>query len=202
MGEKFRVCVTGAGGYVASSLVKLLLSKDYIVHGTVRDPSDDKYAHLNNLDKAADNLKLFKADLLDPNSLAGAIKGCDGVFHVASPVPSGSVPNPEVELVEPAVNGTLNVLKACYEENIKRVVFVSSVAASALDPNWPKGQVKDETCWSDGEFCKATDNWYCFSKTVAEKEAWSYAKQSGLDLVTVLPTLVIGPMLQKTKKLK
>lgn len=58
--------------------------------------ADDKYAHLNNLDKAADNLKLFKADLLDPNSLAGAIKGCDGVFHVASPVPSGSVPNPEV----------------------------------------------------------------------------------------------------------
>lgn len=55
------------------------------------------------------------------------------------------------------MNGTLNVLKACYEENIKRVVFVSSVAASALDPNWPKGQVKDETCWSDGEFCKATD---------------------------------------------
>ncbi|CAN4121289.1 unnamed protein product [Withania somnifera] len=198
MAEKCRVCVTGAGGYVASSLVKLLLSKDYIVHGTVRDPSDDKYAHLKNLDKAADNLKLFKADLLDPDSLAGAIKGCNGVFHVASPVPSGSVPNPEVELVEPAVKGTLNVLKACSEENIKRVVFVSSVAAAALDPNWPKGQVKDETCWSDGEYCKATNNWYCFSKTMAEKEAWSYAKQSGLDMVTVLPTLVIGPMLQKT----
>lgn len=58
--------------------------------------ADDKYAHLKNLDKAAENLKLFKADLLDPNSLAGAIKGCNGVFHVACPVPSGSVPNPEV----------------------------------------------------------------------------------------------------------
>ncbi|XP_049362870.1 cinnamoyl-CoA reductase 1-like [Solanum verrucosum] len=198
MAEKSRVCVTGAGGYVASSLVKLLLSKDYIVHGTVRDPSDDKYAHLKNLDKAAENLKLFKADLLDPNSLAGAIKGCNGVFHVACPVPSGSVPNPEVELVEPAVNGTLNVLKACSEENIKRVVFVSSVAAASLDPNWPKGKVKDETCWSDSEYCKATNNWYCFSKTMAEKEAWSYAKKSGLDMVTVLPALVVGPMLQKT----
>ncbi|KAM3341508.1 hypothetical protein BC332_13235 [Capsicum chinense] len=198
MAEKCRVCVTGAGGYVASSLLKLLLSKDYIVHGTVRDPSSDKYAHLKNLDKAAENLKLFKADLLDPDSLAAAIKGCNGVFHVASPVPPGSVPNPEVELVEPAVKGTLNVLKACSEENIKRVVFVSSVAASVLDPNWPKGKPMDETCWSDSEFCKATNNWYCYSKTMAEKEAWSYAKKSGLDMVTVLPTLVIGPMLQKT----
>ncbi|PHT51288.1 hypothetical protein CQW23_11035 [Capsicum baccatum] len=197
MAEKCRVCVTGAGGYVASSLLKLLLSKDYIVHGTVRDPSNGKYAHLKNLDKAAENLKLFKADLLDPDSLAAAIKGCNGVFHVASPVPPGSISNPE-ELVEPAVKGTLNVLKACSEENIKRVVFVSSVAASALDPNWPKGKPMDETCWSDSEFCKATNNWYFFSKTMAEKEAWSYAKQSGLDLVTVLPSLVIGPMLQKT----
>ncbi|XP_009606417.1 cinnamoyl-CoA reductase 1-like [Nicotiana tomentosiformis] len=198
MGEKCRVCVTGAGGYVATSLIKLLLSKDYTVHGTVRNPSDDKYAHLKNLEKAAENLKLFKADLLDYDSLAAAIKGCNGVFHVASPVPSSSVPNPEVELVAPAVKGTLNVLKACSEANIKRVVFVSSVAAAALNPNWPKGQVKDETCWSDSEYCKATNNWYCFSKTMAEKEAWSYAKQSGLDMITVLPTLVLGPMLQRT----
>ncbi|KAM3304390.1 hypothetical protein P3S67_011256 [Capsicum chacoense] len=198
MAEKCSVCVTGAGGYVASSLVKLLLSKDYIVHGTVRDPSNGKYAHLKNLDKAAENLKLFKADLLDPDSLAAAIKGCNGVFHVASQFLRVLYQIPRVELVEPAVKGTLNVLKACSEENIKRVVFVSSVAASALDPNWPKGKPMDETCWSDSEFCKATNNWYFFSKTMAEKEAWSYAKQSGLDMVTVLPSLVIGPMLQKT----
>lgn len=63
----------------------------------------------------------------------------------------------QVELVEPAVTGTLNVLKACSEENIKRVVFVSSVAAAIFDPNWPKGQAKDENCWSDGEYCKATN---------------------------------------------
>ena len=195
-GEKCRVCVTGAAGFVATSLVKLLLSKDYTVHGTVRDC--EEYSHLKNLEKAAENLKLFKADLLDYDSLAAAIKGCNGVFHVASPVPSSSVPNPEVEVVEPAVKGTLNVLKACSEANIKRVVFVSSVAAVFMNPNWPKGQVKDETCWSDSEYCKATNNWYCFSKTVAEKEAWSYAKQSGLDMITVLPTLVWGPMLQRT----
>nr|XP_016439332.1 PREDICTED: cinnamoyl-CoA reductase 2-like [Nicotiana tabacum] len=195
-GEKCRVCVTGAAGFVATSLVKLLLSKDYTVHGTVRDC--EEYSHLMNLDKAAENLKLFKADLLDYDSLAAAIKGCNGVFHLASPVPSSSVPNPEVEIVEPAVKGTLNVLKASSEANIKRAVYVSSNSALDYNPNWPKDQVKDETCWSDSEYCKATNNWYSCSKTMAETEAWSYAKQSGLDLVTVLPTIVWGPMLQKT----
>ncbi|KAF4388660.1 hypothetical protein G4B88_018937 [Cannabis sativa] len=95
--EKARkvVCVTGAGGFIASSLIKLLLSNDYIVHGTVRQLNDAKYAHLNKLDKASENLKLFKADLLDYGSLVSAIHGCSGVFHVASPVPPASVPNPE-----------------------------------------------------------------------------------------------------------
>ncbi|XP_027156237.1 cinnamoyl-CoA reductase 1-like [Coffea eugenioides] len=94
--EKDRtVCVTGAGGYLASWVVKLLLSRHYTVHATLRKPNDEKYVHLKKLDKAAENLKLFKADLLDYNSISAAIRGCDGVFHVASPVPSGSVPNPE-----------------------------------------------------------------------------------------------------------
>ncbi|XP_058220494.1 cinnamoyl-CoA reductase 1-like [Rhododendron vialii] len=198
MGEKRTVCVTGAGGYVASWLVKLLLSNGYSVHGTVRDPQNDKNAHLKKLEKALENLKLFKVDLLDYNSLSAAITGCDGVFHVACPVPSGSVPNPEVELVEPAVKGTLNVLKACSEANVKRVVVVSSVAAILLSPDWPKGRVKDESCWSDKEYCRRTNNWYCLSKTEAESEAIEFAKVSGLDVVTVCPSLVLGPMLQPT----
>ncbi|XP_042494918.1 cinnamoyl-CoA reductase 1-like [Macadamia integrifolia] len=198
MAEKGRVCVTGAGGYVASWLVKFLLSKGYRVHGTVREPGDAKNAHLKKLDNALENLQLFKAELLDYSSLCTAIAGCDGVFHVASPVPPGTVLNPEAELIEPAVTGTVNVLKACSEAKVKRVVVVSSVAAVSLNPNWPKNQVMDETCWSDKEYCRETKNYYCLSKTVAESEAWEYAKQSGLDVVTVLPTMVFGPMLQST----
>ncbi|KAK2988181.1 hypothetical protein RJ640_020663 [Escallonia rubra] len=181
MAEKGTVCVTGAGGYVASWLVKLLLSNNYTVHGTVRDPGDDKYIHLKKLEKASEKLKLFKADLLDYNSLSPVITGCQGV-----------------ELIEPAVNGTLNVLKACFEANVKRVVYVSSGTAVTMNPNWPKGRVKDETCWSDKEYCKTTQNWYSLSKTDAESEAWEFAKRSGLDIVTVCPTLVFGPMLQCT----
>ncbi|CAL5331969.1 unnamed protein product [Camellia sinensis] len=173
--EKGTVCVTGAGGYVASWLVKLLLSNGYSIHGTVRDPHDEKNSHLKKLEKASDKLKLFKVDLLDYNSLSAAITGCVGVFHVASPVPPGSLPDPEVLLIEPAVK-----------------------VAVSLNPEWPKGQVKDETYWSDAEYCRRTNNWYCLSKTKAESEAFEYAKRSGLDVVRVCPTHVLGPMLQST----
>ncbi|MBA0746270.1 hypothetical protein Gogos_008805, partial [Gossypium gossypioides] len=154
---------------------------------------DAKYAHLNQLERASHNLQLFKADLLDYDSLCSAISGCTGVFHVASPVPTTTV-----EVIEPAVKGTLNVLKACVEAKVKRVVVVSSRGAVAFNPRWPVGQIKDEACWSDKEHCAATKNWYCLSKTEAESEAFEFAKSSGLDVVTVCPSLILGPLLQPT----
>ncbi|CAL9052181.1 unnamed protein product, partial [Musa banksii] len=212
-GEKRRrVCVTGAGGYLASWLVKLLLSRGYVVHGTVRDPGDPKNAHLKNLDSAAENLQLFKADMLDYNSIVSAIAGCEGVFHVASPVPSKKASNPEasysvqhvfltvfqVEVIAPAVTGTLNVLKACSEAKVKRVVVVSSVVAVSMSPNWPKGKIRDENCWSDEEYCRKSENWYYLSKTLAEREALDFAEKNRLDVVTVCPSFIIGPLLQST----
>ncbi|KAI3901180.1 hypothetical protein MKW92_012349 [Papaver armeniacum] len=191
MVEPERVCVTGAGGFIASWIVKLLLSKGYIVHGTVRDPSDEKNDHLRKLEKAAENLQLFKVELLDYNSLRAAIAECDGVFHVASPVPA----NREVDM-KPAVMGTLNVVRACNEAKVKRVVVVSSTAAVVMNPNWPKDQPMDESFWSDEEHCKNLENWYFLSKTAAEREAFDYAKTVGLDVVSICPSLTFGPMLQ------
>lgn len=194
------MCVTGAGGFVASWLVERLLAGGrYMVHGTVRDPGDAKNAHLAAMDGAADRLRLFRAELLDYGSVAAAIAGCDGVFHVASPVPmTYPIGDPEVELLAPAVTGTKNVLKACSEAKVKRVVVVSSVAAVMVNPAWPQNEAMDEACWSDVEFCRTTQNWYCLSKTLAELEALDYAKRSGLDVVSVCPSLVIGPLLQST----
>ncbi|XP_011625419.1 cinnamoyl-CoA reductase 2-like [Amborella trichopoda] len=198
MGQKGRVCVTGAGGFCASWVVKLLLSKGYTVHGTVRNPDDERNAHLKKFENASTNLRLFKADLLDNNAISSAISGCQGVFHVASPVPPGNVPDPEKDLLNPAVKGTLNVLKESKEAGVQRVVFVSSVAAVMMNPNWPQDKVMDENCWSDKQYCRTTENWYCLSKTMAESEAFEYAQKSGLDLVSVCPALVLGPMLQPT----
>ncbi|PKI35762.1 hypothetical protein CRG98_043920 [Punica granatum] len=194
--EKKRVCVTGAGGFVASWIVKLLLSKGYIVHGTVRDPSDEKNAHLNKLERARGNLKLFKANLLDYDSLLSAMVGCAGVVHVACPVPTTTPANPEVEMLEPAVRGTLNILKACSEAKVKRLVYISSTAAVIFDPKWPEDRAKDETCWSDKEFCRATENWYLLGKTEAESIALEYGKQNGLDVVAINPGTVFGPVMQ------
>ncbi|OQU76721.1 hypothetical protein SORBI_3010G195450 [Sorghum bicolor] len=193
------VCVTGAGGFVASWLVQRLLSRgDYLVRGTVDDPSDPKNAHLMALDGAAERLRLFKADLLDRASVAAAVAGCDGVFHVASPVPAVEPTNPDVDILAPAVTGTQNVLEGSHAANVRRVVVVSSVAAVLANPSVPDGAIVDEDCWSDEDYCRATKNWYCVSKTLAEREALAYSERTGMDVVTVCPPWVLGPLLQPT----
>ncbi|KAL1554109.1 NADPH-cytochrome p450 reductase [Salvia divinorum] len=187
------VCVTGAGGFIASWLVKLLLEKGYTVRGTVRNPDDPKNSHLRELEGADERLILCRADLNVYESLREAINGCDGVFHTASPVTD----DPE-QMVEPAVNGAKNVIRAAAEAKVRRVVITSSIGAIYMDPNRDPEKVVDETCWSDLEFCKNTKNWYCYGKAVAEQAAWDEAKESGVDLVVINPVLVLGPLLQPT----
>ncbi|GAU35705.1 hypothetical protein TSUD_258800 [Trifolium subterraneum] len=195
-----KVCVTGAGGFVASWLVKLLLSKGYIVHGAVRQlgTGSRKYEHLLKLERASENLKLFEADILNYESVYKAIVGCSSVFHVATAVPSTVVSNPEVEVIEPAVKGTANVLEASLKAKVERVVFVSSASSVAINPNFPKDKVLDESCWSDKEYYKKIKSWYCYAKTEAEEQALNFAKRTGLDVVSICPTLVLGPVLQST----
>ncbi|KAK3133697.1 hypothetical protein QOZ80_6AG0539850 [Eleusine coracana subsp. coracana] len=191
-----RLCVTGAGGFVASWLVKLLLSRGYAVHATVRNPGDPKNAFLKQLDKASENLGIFKADVLDYDTLTAAFAGCEGVFHPASPVPAEKMEDPEEKVLAPTVKGTANVLKACTATDVRKLIVVSSIAASCFDPSWPEDKLKDETCWTDKQLCMETENWYSLAKTEAEEMALEHAKENGLHVVTILPGLIIGPMLQ------
>ncbi|CAK9160511.1 unnamed protein product [Ilex paraguariensis] len=192
------VCVTGASGYIASWLVKMLLDRGYTVKATVRNLSDPKRtAHLLGLDGAKERLHLFEANLLEEGSFDVAVDGCEGVFHTASPVIL-SATDPQAELIDPAVKGTLNVLTSCAKvSSIKRVVVTSSMASvrfnrKPLNPD----VVIDETWFSDPVFCQESKLWYMLSKTLAEEAAWKFAKQSGIDLVTIHPDYVIGPLLQ------
>jgi len=197
VGDRKTVAVTGASGYLGSAVVKLLLEKGYKVNGTVRDPNNPaKVEHLKRLPKAADNLVLFKANLLDEGSFDDAFAGCHGVFHTASPLPY-EVKDPENDVIKPAVSGTLNALNSCVKADVKVVVITSSMAAAAPRPEPP---LKSEKHWSDPDEQKKRGSFYGASKTLAERAAVEFLAKMPVDtafrLVRICPTLVVGPMLQ------
>ncbi|XP_028790053.1 tetraketide alpha-pyrone reductase 1 isoform X2 [Neltuma alba] len=198
VGEGKVVCVTGASGYIASWLVKFLLLRGYTVKGTVRDPNDPrKVDHLLKLDGAKERLRLIKADLLEEGSFDQAVEGCEGVFHTASPCFTDSI-DPQTELIDPAVKGTLNVLKSCAKSsNVKRLVLTSSTSAVVFNGKPLSADVLvDETWFSSPDVCRDIKRWYGLSKTLAEEAAWKFAKENTVDLIALNPTYVIGPLLQ------
>ncbi|MEX1132982.1 MAG: NAD-dependent epimerase/dehydratase family protein [Flavobacteriales bacterium] len=193
------VLVTGANGYVASWLVKRLLDDGLTVHAAVRNPKDDKkIAHLK---KAAatskGQIKFFASDLLTPGSYKEAMEGCELVYHTASPFTS-DVKDAQKELIDPAVNGTANVLNSANAvSSVKRVVVTSSCAAiytDAIDTvNAPGGRLTEEI-WNTTASLEYQP--YSYSKTLAEMKAWEIEKsQDRWDLVTVNMSLVLGPAL-------
>jgi nucleoside-diphosphate-sugar epimerase len=127
------VLVTGATGYIAGVLIKELLEEGLTVHATVRDASKrDRFQYLQELaDKSLGRIKFFSADLLKQGSFKESMQGCSVVFHTASPfVVTGKDIDPQIDLVDPAVMGTENVLnEATNTPTVKRVVVTSSCAA-------------------------------------------------------------------------
>jgi len=193
------VCVTGASGFIASWLVKLLLDRGYVVRATVRDLGNpEKTKHLHALEGAKERLQLVKANLLEEGTFDAAVDGCEGVFHTASPFYT-SIKDPQAEMLDPAVKGTTNVLNACAKaSSVKRVIVTSPVAAVIFNSRPRSPGVVDETWFSDAEYCKQTKGWYQLSKTLAEETAWKFAKEKGIDVVTINPAMVIGTLLQPT----
>ncbi|KAE9620238.1 putative cinnamyl-alcohol dehydrogenase [Lupinus albus] len=195
------VCVTGASGYIASWLVKFLLQRGYTVRATVRDPCNlKKIEHLVNLDGANERLHLFKADLLEEGSFDSAIEGCHGVFHTACPViAAANVQDPQAELIDPAVKGTLNVLKSCVKSpSVKRVILTSSMSAVLHNGRSRTPDVIiDETWFSNLDICRELKSWYAFGKTLAEEIAMKYLKENNIDMVAINPSMTVGPLLQQ-----
>ncbi len=193
------VLLTGATGYVAGWIAKELLDAGLTVHAAVRDPSNE--AKISHLKEAAANssgeIKFFKADLLDAGSYDEAMQGCQVVFHTASPF-TVNVKDPQKELIDPAVNGTRTVLEAATRtESVHRVVVTSSCAAiytDAIDCRNAPGGVLTEDIWNTTASLEYQP--YSYSKLLAEKEAWKIAEtQNRFDLVTINPSLVLGPAL-------
>ncbi|KAF7833719.1 UDP-glycosyltransferase 79B30-like [Senna tora] len=142
-----------------------LLLRGYTVKATVRDPNDPKKVeHLYKLEGAKERLKLIKADLLEEGSFDSAVEGCEGVFHTASPC-FNEANDPQIELIDPALKGTLNVLKSCAKSSsVKRVVLTSSSATATCNRR-PKSPeiVVDETWFSDIDFSKEC-KWLAFER--------------------------------------
>ena len=196
------ILVTGGTGYMASWIVKQLLDEGREVRTTVRNLAQkDKYAHLTALAvKSSGILQFFEADLLKKGSFSEAMAGCELVIHTASPFKISGLKNAQKELVEPALEGTRNVLDSVNAtESVKRVVLTSSIAAiygDAIDIRTTEKGIFTEEQWNITSSAKHQP--YPFSKTMAEKLAWEMAgKQSRWDLLTINPGFIMGPSLSK-----
>lgn len=195
------VLVTGASGYVAGHCILRLLEDGFKVRGTLR--SLKRAGEVTQwLMKArggndpSDALSWVEAELTEQKSWPAAMEGVRYVLHVASPIPSSMPKHPD-DLIVPAREGTLNVMRAAARASVERVVQTSSLAAVAYGRDNPNADVFTEADWTDPNH---EDNVpYTRSKTVAEKAAWAELPKlaRSLEWVAINPGLILGPVLDK-----
>lgn len=196
------VLVTGGSGYVAGWLIVALLRQGFQVRATVRAAARadgvrrDVAAQLRRdaADASAgpDRLRFFSADLLHDGGWEAAADGADFVLHVATPMGAGDA---RMDIITPAREGTLRVLRAARKGGARRTVLTSSVMAAKPAFDAPSAAPSDETVWTDLDGKHVIQ--YARAKTLAERDAWAYAGAggAGMDLATVLPTFILGPVL-------
>ena len=189
------VLVTGGSGFIGSYCVMQLLAAGHTVRATVRDLKRE--ADVRAMLKAASadaggRLSFFAATLESDFGWPQAVEGCDYVLHIASPL-SERMPKHEDELIVPAREGVLRVLRAARSAGVKRVVLTSSFAAVGDGATAGKTAF-DETDWTDASALEL--HAYPKSKTLAERAAWDFVgKEGGLELAVVNPVLVLGPVI-------
>ncbi|TJV00278.1 MAG: aldehyde reductase [Mesorhizobium sp.] len=190
------VLVTGGSGFLGAHCILALLKAGYRVRTTVR--SAKRQADVLAMLKAGGtepdgSLSFAIADLMADAGWPQAVAGCDYVLHVASPFPPG-VPKHEDDLIVPAREGALRVLRAARDAGVKRVVLTSSFAAIGYGPMPPDGRPFTEESWTDPTGKVSA---YVKSKTLAERAAWDFiaAEGGGLELAVVNPVGIFGPVL-------
>ncbi len=191
------VLVTGGSGFIGSHCIVQLLAAGHQVRTTVRnlkrEPDVRALVREGGADPG-DRLAFFAADLERDDGWADAVTGCDYVLHVASPFPATLPGAPEDELIVPAREGALRVLRAARDASVKRVVLTSSFAAIGYG-HPVQTEPFDETSWTDPAGKDVIP--YTKSKTLAERAAWDFIASEGkqLELATVNPVGVFGPVL-------
>ncbi|KAI3858535.1 hypothetical protein MKX03_005583 [Papaver bracteatum] len=192
------VCVTGGAGYFASWLIKSLLEHGYTVRTTVRSDSG-QVSHLKSLPEASgDKLQVFIADLERPESFDDVIDGCIGVFHVAHPMIdfTRKTEEPQDKMINTSAEGSIGVLKACLKsKTVKKVIYTSSAVAALFISNKKDVEEINENMWSEVDTLRENGKWYPLSKTLTERAMFEFAEQHGLDLVSVLPSMIVGGFL-------
>jgi len=193
------VLVTGGSGFIAAHCILQLLQAGWQVRATLR--SLDRESGVRAMLAAggmssaqADSLAFMAADLLSDAGWPEAAAGCSEVLHLASPFPL-RVPRHEDELIAPARDGALRVLRAARDAGVRRVVMTSSFAAVGYGNSPSAGGVYTEQDWTQAG--AAGLGAYVRSKTLAEKAAWDFMARegAGLQLATVNPVVVLGPVL-------
>lgn len=188
------VLVTGGNGYLGTHVIAALLRQGREVRATVRsadsEPDIRQALRRGGADDAG--LEMVAADLTSDDGWTTATAGVEEVHHVASPIPPAQPENPD-ELILPAREGTLRVLRAACEAGARRVVLTSSFAAVGYSPK----PVRDytEADWTDPDTPGLPP--YPRSKAIAERAAWDYVEQypGDTELVVLNPTFIIGPSL-------
>jgi len=189
------VLVTGGSGFQAGYCILQLLNEGYRVKTTIRSIQKAdriREALVNAGASALERLSFHAADLTHDEGWEDATAGCDYVLHVASPFPVAQ-PEDENELIIPAREGTLRVLRAALHAGVKRVVMTSSFAAIGYSID-PTNHIFTEEDWTDPNTAIPP---YIKSKTLAEKAAWDFIAQAGgkMELTVINPVGIFGPVL-------
>ncbi len=188
------VLVTGGSGFIGGHCILQTLAAGHSVRATLRNPAraDEVRSQLERAGASGlERLSFAAADLERDAGWPEAVAGCDFVLHVASPFPLAA-PKHEDDLIRPARDGALRLLKAARAAGVKRVVMTSSFAAVGYG-HPEQAAPFDETSWTDLEGKGLTA--YVKSKTIPERAAWDFVKEGGPELAVVNPVGVFGPVL-------